>query len=370
MRRRGWRARRAAEPGDAGAAVAPDEPVGAEVDLRNLVVELLVRDDPTVAGGEERVVGVGERLARRRSPGRGNCQTMRLRRRDDQELVRVAVGDQHVARHRAGRDRRQAECSSAGLAGARRTRSGRDCTVVRVATGTATLRIAAAAAALAVVASEVVQPRPGKRESHRGERDAGDQRRADRACPKSSAAGRTSRVAPRPRQPAQRRRARGSRRRPTQTTKLALCRPTIIPCAGRTRSSRRRCRARRSWRATSTGATRNRMSGWGGPFATYSRRRLVVAHEPIAGRAELEGTGGIRSMPTNTCTERSGRKEEDRDRPRQRESARGRRPSRPVRALVALDAAESSPHPHADQRTVPEMSEDEREFIPRSSPPA
>ena len=42
---------------------------------------------------------------------------------------------------------------------------------------------------LTVVASEVVQPRPGKRESHRGERDAGDQRRADRACPKGSAAG-------------------------------------------------------------------------------------------------------------------------------------------------------------------------------------
>ena len=59
----------AGRSGDAGTAVAPDEPVRAEIDLRNLVVEFLVGDDPTVVRGEERVVRIEERLTRAQVAG-------------------------------------------------------------------------------------------------------------------------------------------------------------------------------------------------------------------------------------------------------------------------------------------------------------
>src|SRR5205823_4743865 len=96
-------------PGDARAAVAPDNPVGADVDLRDAVVELLVRDHAVEAGGEEGVVGIEEGLAGPQVARARELPDDPLRGRDDQQLVRVAVGDQHIARDRAGRHGRQAE---------------------------------------------------------------------------------------------------------------------------------------------------------------------------------------------------------------------------------------------------------------------
>ena len=157
----GQLARRGA--GDAGVAIAPDDPVRADVDLRDLVVELLVRDDPPVAGREERVVGVVEGLTAAKVAGPRELPDDPLRGRDDQELVRVAVGDQYVARHRAGPDRRQAERSSRGRAApdAPAQRGGPEHAVVRVeARSRDHATRGTAARSLAVV--EVGGPRAGQ----------------------------------------------------------------------------------------------------------------------------------------------------------------------------------------------------------------
>ena len=101
-------------------AVRPDDPVAAEVDQADRLVELLVDRDAGVAGREERVVGVVERL-----PGSDVARARELpddslARRDEQDPVVVAVGDQYVSRNRAGLHGRQAED------GLRGSRSGRD----------------------------------------------------------------------------------------------------------------------------------------------------------------------------------------------------------------------------------------------------
>ena len=104
-------------PGHAGPAVRPDDPSGADRDLRDCVVELLVRHDPPVPGSEERVVRPAER-----DPGWDPLRSWEapdhpLRRRDEKDAVVVAVGDQHVTGHRTIRDPGQSEDSLGGPGG-------------------------------------------------------------------------------------------------------------------------------------------------------------------------------------------------------------------------------------------------------------
>ena len=110
--------------GDTRMAIGPDDPVAAEVDQADRLIELLVDRDAGVAGREERVVGVVERL-----PGSDVARARELpddslARRDEQDPVVVAVGDQHVSRNRAGLHGRQPEDGLRGRWSGRRLPSG------------------------------------------------------------------------------------------------------------------------------------------------------------------------------------------------------------------------------------------------------
>jgi hypothetical protein len=84
--------------------------VRAQVDLGDRLVELLIRRDRAVARREERVVGVAERLAGANVSALREAPDDPLRPRvDEDDPVVVAVGDQHVAPHRAPFQRRQPE---------------------------------------------------------------------------------------------------------------------------------------------------------------------------------------------------------------------------------------------------------------------
>src|SRR5262249_14352446 len=73
---------------DPGVAVAPHDAPAAERDLHERVVELLVRDDPAVARGEEGVV---------RLPESAPTPYDALVGRDEEDAVVVAVRDEEVA---------------------------------------------------------------------------------------------------------------------------------------------------------------------------------------------------------------------------------------------------------------------------------
>src|SRR5205823_12229779 len=96
---------RAREIAGAGAAhsrmtVRPEDLVRAHADLLDGLVELLVGRDLPVAVGEERVVGLWQRIA--------PDDPLRRRRNDDDPVV-VAVGDHEVAGNRAVRHGRKAD---------------------------------------------------------------------------------------------------------------------------------------------------------------------------------------------------------------------------------------------------------------------
>ncbi len=253
--------------GDARAAVAPGQAMRPDVDLRERVVELLVRDDAAVAGHEEGVVGVAERLAGAEVARARELPDDPLRRGDDQELVRVPVGDQQVPRNRPGGTGGRLERAGGR---ARRRRGG---------------RWRPSGARRAWSPRRASEPRPRRRRPRgsaaRAGRAAGSRRRRPRRPSPPPRASRSER--PRRARAARRRRAaagggctraRGSPIAPIQITKLALCRPITRPCAApERRASRPRCRRCRASRRRATGATRKRISGCGGPFATYVARR-------------------------------------------------------------------------------------------------
>ena len=87
-------------PGDSGVPVAPDDTLRPERKLRERVVELLVRDDAAVAGGEEGVVRLPE--------PRSLPDDAAVRREEDQAVV-VPVGDEEIAGEDPRAHRRETE---------------------------------------------------------------------------------------------------------------------------------------------------------------------------------------------------------------------------------------------------------------------
>ena len=83
-------------------------------DQRHLVVELFVRGDPAVAGREESIVRVVERLPLSDIAGAWELPDDLLGRGEDEEPVVVAVRDEQVTRHGAWLDARKPQRCGCG----------------------------------------------------------------------------------------------------------------------------------------------------------------------------------------------------------------------------------------------------------------
>ena len=165
---------------DPGPTVRPHDAPGAQVDLGQGVVELLVRDQPAVAGREECVVRIVERLAGPDVTPLREAPDDATARRDEKQAVVVAVGDQHVARNRSARNGRQAERDPR-----REGRGAARCDAVR-GDSWASRRALSAVGSPPSRRSRPPRPRPRAPRSRRG-----DDARSSFAAPKTCGAGTT-----------------------------------------------------------------------------------------------------------------------------------------------------------------------------------